>query len=69
MNEVTLVCGRTKITVFAPAYVTFSLEHIRDRLLLSVMVDGDPRGWVDPEHSAPKSRLYPKVMCDGGMTL
>ena len=69
MNEVTLACGRTKFTAFAPAYVTFSLENICDRFLLSVMVDGSPRCWVDHEHSAPQSRLYSKITCNSSMTL
>jgi hypothetical protein len=60
MNEVARLCMRDKLALGSPAYVAVSREYVRNRLLISVMVDSRAGAGLDFKSAAPQGRIYGK---------
>ena len=66
MNEVTGVGVRDEFALCSPAYVAVSGEYVRDRLLVSVMVDSRPRAGLDFKNATPQDRIDEKFRRNSG---
>src|SRR4029077_4094748 len=57
VNEVTGPGARDEFALCSPAYVAVSREYVRNRLLISVMVDSRPGAGLDFKSAAPQGRI------------
>src|ERR1700757_3096350 len=64
VDEIASIRGRAGLAVLAPTNYTLSLEHVRDRLLLSVMMNTCPGARLDNEYASPKRRFDAHVSGD-----
>ena len=66
MNEVAGSRARCELAIRTPAHFAYAGQHVRDGLLLAMMVNSRASAGVDLEHAAPHRRFDAELRRNGG---
>src|SRR5258708_10299934 len=69
IEKIARVQGGIELSPLAPANIGRAAEHVRDRVLLTVMVDCRTGGRFNTKDAPPHGRIYASPRMHGGETL
>src|SRR5271156_181123 len=66
MDEIAGLLARREFAIRAPAHFAYARQHVRDGLLLAMMVNSRASARVDLEYAAPHRRFDAELRRNGG---